>query len=456
MNLRAQRIAFAAASRLTDLAPALGARLLDATIRPAIGNRVLSAIFARRNRAVARRVGAFRRFLVIPDIHIGDALMTQSALTAIRDFFPAAEVDYVVNRAMAPLIEGDPETSRVIPLFAGAQFPSPADLDALREIIRVGRYDLCLSFSPFVQPGDVAAPGQPFLEFVTHGPTLVRNEAEPAEVNHFSYQIYRFVRGALSTVAPPVRPPRFEGARATFADQPIEQAFEYAAAAARGPDSPVIMLNPDSASRFNLVPFEHQAALLERVARDSSPDTVILVGAGHSWPGIGERLAGAVSPAYRGKCRIIPPSMPLGVYAALIDRADVFVSGDTGPLHLAAARRYSRSGRHRFRNRTAVLSVFGATMSRMSGYDSSRPGYLPANQDAPSWCYVAGSPCRNITCLNKYFKTCRTVRCFEQLAVDDLARLVVSHVATVVRQAAARRHADAPERVPAWREPAPT
>jgi hypothetical protein len=135
-----------------------------------------------------------------------------------------------------------------------------------------------------------------------------------------------------------------------------------------------------------------------------------------------------IPPQLRSKLHIIPPSLPLEAYAALIDAADVFLTGDTGPMHIAAARRYSRSGKHQFRNRTAVLSWFGATPSRMSGYDSHQPGYLPANQDAPSWCYVAGSPCRNITCVNKMFKTCRTVRCFERVDVNALVTLVVSHI----------------------------
>jgi len=143
------------------------------------------------------------------------------------------------------------------------------------------------------------------------------------------------------------------------------------------------------------------------------------------------RLVAAMPERVRGSLRIIPPELDLAAYVALIDYADVFVTGDTGPMHLAAARRHAASGGHRFRNRTAVLSLFGATVPRMSGYDSARPGYLPANQDAPSWCYVAPSRCRNITCLNKYFKTCRAVRCFEGVDVAGLADLVASHLRSV-------------------------
>jgi hypothetical protein len=102
-------------------------------------------------------------------------------------------------------------------------------------------------------------------------------------------------------------------------------------------------------------------------------------------------------------------------------------------MHLAAARKLSRSGRHDFRNRTAVLSIFGATPARMSGYDSVQPGYLPANQDAPSWSYTAGSPCRNISCLNKIFKTCRFVHCFDDVDAEALACLIEDHLKTLAR-----------------------
>ena len=146
-----------------------------------------------------------------------------------------------------------------------------------------------------------------------------------------------------------------------------------------------------------------------------------------------ERLLATLPTAMQQDVRIVPRSMPLDAYAALIDLADVFVSGDTGPLHLAAARRYARSGHHQFRNRTAVLSFFGATPPRMSGYDSFRPGYLAANQDAPSFCYQAVSPCRNITCVNKLFKTCATPRCFEHVDVDAIASRAAAHLHSLER-----------------------
>ena len=427
--MRAQRIVFAATSRLTEVFPVAGARLLDASLYPVLGSPLLEALLARKPRAALRKVSRLRRFLVVPDIHIGDAVLTQSALTAVRDFFPDAEVDYVVNRTAAPLIEANPEANRVLPIFSGAHLPTPDDVAALRCVIQAGDYDLCWGFGTFLDPDEVARGGPPYIGFASQAARLVRNESGGAEINHFSYQFYRFVRETLATVAAPVRADRFLGVRTTYRDEAIERASRYAAEIGLSPASRVVMVNPDGACRFTLLPFEQQAALLERIAVTGPNETTVLLGAGHSWSGVGQALVEAVPAAARGKLHIIPKEMPLEVYAAVMDLADVFITGDTGPLHLAAARRYARSGAERFRNRTAVLSLFGATVPRMSGYDSSRPGYLPANQDAPSWCYQAGSPCRNLTCLNKYFKTCRTVRCFETVNVAGLAELVVSHLA---------------------------
>ena len=438
MNTRLQGIFFAGTSRLTEIFPVSGGHLLDSTIRPVYGSRTMSAVFEQGNRRIMKRMKVFRRFLVIPDIHIGDAVVLQSSLIALRDFFPDAEIDYVINKAVAPLIEGNPDATRVIPVFSDGRFPSSTEVGTLREIIRKGRYDLCLNFCPFMGKKDLAEPSQPFVSFMSRGPTIVRNENDSAQINHFSHQGYQFVRGLLLMAAQPVRGECFRGVRTTYSDEVIEGTWRFTREAGLSPRSPVIMFNPDSAIKFNLMPFESQARLLGLLARDTTADTMILLGAGHTEAGIGERLADTIPSMLRSKVRIIPRSMSLEVYSALIDFADVFITGDTGPLHLAAARRYSRSGRYQFRNRTAVLSFFGATIPRMSGYDSFQPGYLPANQDAPSWCYQAESPCRNITCLNKMFKTCRTVRCFEHVDVAGLATLVASHLNGLVRQAPAK------------------
>jgi len=425
---RLQKVVFDATSRLTRYFPRAGSRLLDVTFKSIVGSRVLGAFFIRHNRRVVRQARSFRRFLVIPDIHIGDAVMSQAALTALRDFFPAARVDYVVNRTALPLIEGNPEATRVIPFFSGGRFPTSANLEALREMIAGRPYDLVLNFCPYIRDKDLS-PGEPgVLDFLTYAPTIVRNEGLRLPVNHFSSLTYQFVRRLLSNVAEPVRDESFRGVTVTLDDAAVVRARRFALENGSFFENPTILFNPDAASVFTLVPFEVQSRLLSSLA---GLKATVFVGEGITQSGIGLRLKASLSPHLQARVKIVPADLPLEAFAAFIDLCDVFVSADTGPLHIAAARRESLTGRHQFRNRTAVLGIFGATPARMSGYDSHQPGYLPANQDSPSWTYAAGSPCRNITCLNKLYKTCRSIRCFEEVDVEGLTGQVGSFLRSI-------------------------
>jgi len=431
-----QKILFDGTSRLTGRFPKAGSRVLDLGFQFLVGNSLLSGIASAYNRRIIRSIRSFRRFLVIPDIHIGDAVMTQSALSALRDFFPFAQVDYVVNRAAHPLIEGNPEASRVLPFFVGGSFPSAANLQTLRDLIKGEGYDLCLNFCPYIRDKEIAPDGRRILNIMSYAPVIVKNERDPSKINHFIFHNYRFIHDLLSVVAEPVRAEPFRGVRLTFADSAVDKALRFASEAGLSSEVPVVLFNPDGASPYTRLPFEMQAGLLHRLARMKA---LILLGWGHTAAGIGVRLKDTLPLLLRSKVKLIPAEMPLEVYSALIDFCDVFLSGDTGPLHLAAARRHSRSGKFIFRNRTAVLSFFGATPARMSGYDSFQPGYLPANQDAPSWAYTAGSPCRNISCLNKMYKTCRTIRCFENVDIEGLAGRIGSYLEGLSGRAPLRR-----------------
>jgi ADP-heptose:LPS heptosyltransferase len=431
LDNRAQKALFEEASRLTGRFPRAGSRLLDGTFRLLAGSPLLSALLARHNLRVVRALKSVRNFLVVPDIHIGDAVMSQSALTALRDFFPDARVDYVVNRTAFPLIEGNAEATRVLPFFSNGSFPPAADLSALRNLIQDERYDLVLNFCPYINDRDIGFPGTGLIDIMSHAPAFVRNERRPSEINHFAFQTYKFTFDLLSLVAAPRRPEAFTGLRLNVGDTAVEDARRFAASAGLPAGIPVVMFNPDAASRFTRLPDEKQARLLAAIAR---LDAAILVGAGHTEAGIGERIIATLPPSLRSKAILVPASLSLEAYAALIDVCDVFVTGDTGPMHIAAARRSSRSGRHDFRNQTAVLSIFGATPARMSGYDSFQPGYLPANQEAPSWSYTAGSSCRNITCVNKIFKTCRDVRCFDDVDAEALAGLIEDYLKSLARR----------------------
>jgi hypothetical protein len=296
---------------------------------------------------------------------------------------------------------------------------------AVRELVAGGGYDLVVNACPSFVPGRPLPERVPVLDFLTHAPHLVRNEYAPAEPNHFLFQSHRFLAELFNQRWSPQRTPWVPGALIHLDDAAVDTADAFVASAPAFQNEAWVLLNPDGASPYTRPPEAFLAALLRRLAEGGA---FVLVGEGHTDAGVGLRLQDALPPALRARTLTVPAVLPAPAYAALLDRVDVFVSGDTGPLHWGAARKVSRTGGRLFWNHTTVVSLFGATPARMSGYDSVQPGFLPAWQDAPSAVFRSHPPCRNLTCLNKLHKTCRIPRCFEgcsPLAVADavLARL---------------------------------
>jgi len=416
LNNRFQKTAFHLTSVATDLFPRAASAFFDGVIPPLVGNRLLVRAAERKNASILGKVKKFERILVIPDIHIGDAIMMQSAVTVFRDFFPEARIDYVAKRSLSCLMEGHPDISNFYALFTGSLFPSQEDIVELQRVADGNGYDLIYNCSPFFTDHQIARKGQPILNFLTSASRIVRNDIDRTDNNHTLYQCYDLPYRWLSRSRQPRRPPS-RGSLLMLSDRAWDEAEAFLRSNGVPDQGPLLFLNPDTASRFTRVPFEDQVRMLKLLAQIPGK---ILLGTAFVERGIEERLVGRLSSEERGKVVIVPTSMSLDGYAALIDWADVFISGDTGPLHMAAARKMSRSGQKHFRNRTFVVSIFGATPPRVSGYDSTDPLYQPANQDAPSRTYASESPCRNITCVNKMSKTCRTVKCFEVLDVERI------------------------------------
>jgi len=425
MDLLAQKALFGLSSSLTTHWPHTGARLLDSAIKPLVTHASIARGFLRRNRAVLDRVGEPRRVMVLADIHLGDAVMLQGMVMAVRDFFPAADIHYVISRHAQPFLTGHPDVTHLWPIYTGSVLPSEQDVAAVRDLLSTTGCDLVINACPFFVPGRPLPKGPMVLDILTHAPHIVRNEDDAIEPNHFLFQSHRFLSDLFIERWPSRRPGPVRGARIFLDDDAVDSADAFVDSVPSDRNAPWVLLNPDGASPYTRPPEAMLSLLLRRLLEGGA---CVLVGEGHTDAGVGVRLRDALPPAERGRTRLVPASLPAPAYAALLDRMDAFVSGDTGPLHWGAARKVSRSGKRLFWNRTAVFSLFGATPARMSGYDSSEPGFLPAWQDATSATFISQAPCRNITCLNKLHKTCQNVRCFEGFAPLSVADAVLARL----------------------------
>ncbi len=426
-----QKTIFHLTSRLTDWFPRGGAKFFNTVLPPIVGNRMLVNHLFKKNLKLLRRVKKFERILVIPDIHIGDAIMMQAAVSGFRDFFPEARIDYIVKKAVGCLMEGNPDISNLYPYFTGGSFPSPSDIESLKKLITDNQYDLCYNCSPFFENSTHFPKGQVILNFLSSAPQIMRNEIDKTGDNHTIYQCYDFPRRLLARFMSPKRTEPLKGVPMTLSDKAIAEAQEFLKVNQVPTNQPILFINPDTASNYTRIPFDDQVVMLKRLAQIPGR---ILLGTDFTTKTLEQRLLEKLSPEERDKVVYVPTTLSLDGYTALIDFADVFISGDTGPLHMAAARKVSRSGNFKFKNKTFVVSIFGATPARVSGYDSKNPLFLPANQDVQSRSYATESLCHNVTCVNKMFKTCKTVRCFEALDVENIVVDIKLHLSEKIQK----------------------
>lgn len=417
-------------SLVTDVFPRRGARVLDVAMRNTLGNVLVLKAVESQARKQFKRAKKFDRILVAADLNIGDAIIAQGAVAAIREILPDVRIDCVVKKAAGDLILGNPEITNLYPLFKGAPFPLQSDLDGLSRIAASEDYDLVVNFSPMVD--DKIFGERNVVNYSMMAAELIRNESRQGElINNVVYMSHRFMGEIFRDMVAPDFGRKFKGAGIYLSDDALEAAKSFLISHEISPEDPIVLFNPDASAKFTRMPFDFQLNLLKQLC---GMRCSVLLGAGHVEKLIEHELMFSLSPEHRRKVTIVPPSTDLDVYAALIDFADVFISGDTGPLHVAAARKYSRETGRALRNRTAVLSVFGGTPSNIYGYDSKAPGFLPANQDAPSRAFVAHNSCRNITCINKMAKTCKEVRCFRSLDPSDIALEASFHMETARKQ----------------------
>jgi ADP-heptose:LPS heptosyltransferase len=405
-------------SYLTDVFPSSGGRLIDSFVYGVGGSKMWSSIMSSTLTTKMHSIRTLESILVVSDLNIGDAVITQAVVSGIRDFLPHSKVDFIITRSAGDLIKGNPEVTNLYPVFTGRPFPNINDFIELKRIVAENKYDLVVNLCPMFNRkkdfGDVNI----IHGHHTIGPEMLKNETTSSEINHIIFQTNLFINKLLSNKYMQVRNNSFNGVSVNISDSAIAKSIEFISGIKfKHPDHPVIYFNPDASSPFTTIPLKYQIDLISQLLDKGCN---ILLGCGYSSKGIEKSILSSLHTPSSDNITLVPYSTSLDEMAAIVDRCDVYFGGDTGPLHIAASKKVSSSGNISFRNKTAIFAVFGATPIRIYGYDSVQPGFLAANQNAPSRVYAALSPCQNITCVDKKNKVCKVVRCFESLNTKQI------------------------------------
>ncbi len=412
-------------SMLTDILPRTGKYITNNLIA-SVGNILAVKLMQKKDLHIAAKVRNPKKILIISDLNMGDSVNLQSVTLAVKEIFPESKVDYAVNRSMYNLITFNPYIDRVFNILSTSDIHMSSK--SVSSLINSEKYDFVVNLCPFFKKNYIIGDKQlPFVDYGSLSIRLIHNELYSDGLNHVSYQAYHYF---LNLFCEAKKISNSEVKKSAFTtsiwlpNESIQKAGKFLRKNGLLHNKGLVLFNPDATSKYTRLPFDIQLNILRGLCESDSIQAILLT-PGHTYIGIEHKLLNALPRC--DKIVMIPKDMSIDVYAALIDFCDVFVTADTGTMHIASAKKFSESG-NELRNKTAVFSVFGASSARMYGYNSYNGNFLKPGQNKPSELYISKAPCRNITCINKKAKKCRNVRCFEGISGFEIAKDIIIYL----------------------------
>ncbi len=382
-----------------------------------------------------RKIRRLHRILVVSDMNIGDAVIVQSFITSLKAAFPYLKISYIYQHKALPLIRANPFIEEHFPFFRNIGFPCKKDIRILKNTIKKNDFDLIFNFCPYFphwlfknSDSIVLYPLRLIMEIIR---AYDSNNCRA----HLAFQLDKFSNDISEKI--PCDEKASPDIENNFSIPHIFTTKKLQTKAKRVMDklkilaqSKKIFFNPDSSSRYTLIPMKFQVKLLKGLLSQEELDLLIL-NCGFTFKDIENQILNEISSSQRKKIIVIPKNIGIDVYAALIDNMDVFISADTGPLHIAAAKKYIINSNNSFKNSTAIIGIFGATSAKIYGYDSSSSEYFPSAQNAPSKIFEGCPACKNLTCIDKIFKNCQEIKCFEGLEPEPVVDYVRNYLTQI-------------------------
>ena len=276
---------------------------------------------------------AVRRLLCVRLDGIGDVLMTTPAMRALRETLGChvSLLTSAAGAATAPFVrEVDEVIEFAAPWMKATGDAATADF-AMVERLREGRFDAAVVFTVYSQNPLPAA-------YLCHLAGI------PLRLAHCRENPYRL----LSDWVPDPEPQK-------FVRHEVKRQLDLAAAvgcttadtrlsfrvpeASRNkidrllgrPGRPLVVVHPGASAASRRYPAESYARAIDLLIAETGCEAVLT---GDAWE---EPLVRTVRDALRGPSRSLVGRLGLGELGALIDEADLLVSNNTGPAHVAAA-----------------------------------------------------------------------------------------------------------------------
>ena len=275
------------------------------------------------------------RILLVRRRAIGDVVFTTPALRALRQRFPDAHITYIVEPPAADVIRTNPHVDELIVAPRRHLF---ADI-ALGRRLRAARYDLAIDFH--------GGPRASLLTWLSGAPVRVGYEvlgrawmyttrvARPRELRpRHAVQNQWDLLAALGLPGPdanawPVEMPADPAATAAMAER-------LTRAGVPSTDR-LVVVHVSAGNLFRRWPQRSFATLAARLASRAGMRVIVMSGPSEREAArrVVDDARGRLAPAERDRV-VDLGDFSLAELRGLLDRAALYIGGDSGPLHIAA------------------------------------------------------------------------------------------------------------------------
>jgi len=281
-------------------------------------------------------------------------VFTTPAIHALRRRFPDAHLAYVVEPTAAPVVLNNPHLNDVIVAPRGRGVRGVIADVAIGRRLEAAHYDVAIDFHGGPRASLLTwlsgAPVRIGYEIAGRSWMYTRRIARPRELRRrHSVENQWDLLAALDIPPPepsidPVEMPVDADVAATVEDR--------LARAGVLPGDQIVVLHVSAGNPFRRWPIEHFVALVARLAAGAAKRRIIVT----SGPSEGDAAACVIAGAQSqldadAAARVLScGELSLAELRALLDRAALYVGGDSGPLHIAAT------------TRVPIVGLYGPTL----------------------------------------------------------------------------------------------
>ena len=342
---------------------------------------------------------------------IGDVVFTTPLIRAIRRQYPDAHLSYLVEPHALPVVRGNPHLTDIIVAPRRTGLARVADDLRLAARLRRARFDVAIDLH--------GGPRAAWLTWATGAPVRVGYRIA-GRTWMYTHRVERApdlgprhsVLNQWDLLAPlgigPADPARdaIDIARDPQAAAAVDRRLRDLGIQ---PDTDVAVIHVSAGNPFRRWPIESFVELVVRLASADSRRRILLT-SGPSERAAASRVADAAR-ARLGSAEQVPDTadFSLAELRALVERAAVYIGGDSGPLHVASA------------TTAPIVALFGPTLAERSMPWRDARWFVEAVDAGPLPC----RPCNQRECVTGDF------RCLSMITAPQVAEAAERAIASV-------------------------